>query len=138
MLSLDPSSPKMHDILLAAASKAGLLDELMEKYKARIAQGGDVNLFQDGLRKIQALLLLRAAPVKKELAPPPPLISFLFGFIAPALGALMLIIAVMIRFKGGDSPTAAIVTRGLIKMSFGAFFAFFGYKVFMYWRVSRS
>jgi tetratricopeptide (TPR) repeat protein len=138
MIALDPSSAKAHDGLLAAAVKQDLLGDLLEEYKALIAKGGEhVEVFRAVLRKIQTLLLMKASPVKAEVTPPPPLLSFLLGLVAPGIGIISLGVAMLLRLKGGGSPQAGMIAYGLVRLSVGAFFSFFGYKIYLYWRVSR-
>ncbi len=137
MTALEPRLREAHDGLLAAAVRAGLLDELMEEYKSRISRGGDVLAFQECFRKMQALLLLRADPVKRDASPPPAAISFLFGLIAPGMGLICAGAALFLRVKGGGSQNALLISYGLMKLAFGAFTSFLGYKIFLYWRVSR-
>ncbi len=136
IIALDPACGPAHDGLLVAAAKSGLLDELMKEYKERIAAGGSVHAFRDAFRKMQTLLLLRAAPIKTAPPPVPPLLSLLFGLVAPGVGVLTLIGAVLVRLKGGAAPTALLIAYGLAKISFFSFLSFLGYKVFLYWRVS--
>jgi len=136
MIALDSACGMAHDGLLVAAAKMGLLNELMEEYRKRIASGGPVQAFREAFRKMQTLLLLQAAPVKKGGSPPPPIFSLLFGVVAPGVAILTLIGAILVRVKGGSAPTATLIAYGLAKISFFSFLSFLGYKVFLYWRVS--
>lgn len=136
IIASDPGWAKAHDALLAASLKADLLDDLLAEYQAKITAGKDVQMFKDTLRKIQALLILKAAPVVKA-TPPPPLLSFLLGFAAPGIGVVTLIAALIIRLKGGGAEASGLIAMGLMKLSLGGFLSFFCFKVYVYWRSTR-
>jgi tetratricopeptide (TPR) repeat protein len=137
MIALSPGFGAAHDGLLAASSKAGLLEPLIEEYEARIAQGGEVAAFQDALRKMEAMLILKISGDKRALPPLPVFVSLLFGLLAPGLGLLSAGFALLVRLKPAMFPSALLLSGGIFKISLMLFFSFFAYKVFQYWRVSR-
>jgi len=137
MVALSPGFGAGHDGLLAASAKAGLLEPLIEEYETRIARGGDVAVFQDALRKMEAMLVMKISRDGRTLPPLPPLVSLLFGLVAPGLGLLSAGFALLVRLKPGMFPAAPLLAEGIFKISLMLFFSFLAYKVFLYWRVSR-
>jgi tetratricopeptide (TPR) repeat protein len=138
MIALDPKYGPAHDGLLAASAKAGLLEPLIEEYEGRIAKGGEVAAFREDLRKMEAMLIMKISKEKRALAPLPVFVSLLFGLLAPGLGLLSAGFALLVRMKPGMFPSAPLLSEGIFKLSLMFFFSFLAYKVFVYWRVSRS
>jgi hypothetical protein len=134
---LDPSSSRAHDALLAAGLKADSLDELLADYKSRLAKAGEQEVFRSVIRKIEALLLLKAAPVKVVAFRPPPFIAVLFGLLAPGVAVLSIIASLILRLKGGQEGTAPLIAAVLMKVSVASFIAFVAYKLYVSWRSTR-
>lgn len=133
LVLLDPLDPKAHDALLAAVLKADTLDALLDDYKRLAAQSSQPQIFKDGIRKIQTLLLLRTSNVKKGPPPLPGFVNLIFSLIAPGVAVVALIAGVIVRLKG-QTDTSTLFTLALFKTSFAAFFSFIGYKIFVYLR----
>jgi tetratricopeptide (TPR) repeat protein len=137
IIAQNPTSNEAHDSLLAAAVRAGELDALMEEYKARIAKGGDVEAFRKAFGKMRSLFLVQTEQTKSKIEPPPAIVSFLFGSVAPGISLIAGGAAMFVRLKGGANHNAALISLILLKISLGAFFSFLAYKVFLFWRESR-
>lgn len=138
-VALEPGSVKVHDAFLAAVVKAGALDGLMEEYKRMAAAAGEghAQIFKDATRKIQTLLIMQTANVKKGPPPLPGIMTFTLGVAAPLTALVSLAAAVILRLKAEGGDAHALISFALTKISAAAFFAFIGYKVFVYWRTNR-
>jgi tetratricopeptide (TPR) repeat protein len=133
----DPSCVPAYDALLAVAVKTRDLDVVLDECKATLLASPDNPVLKEVIRKIQTLLLMQTERKSDVTSPPPPLVSFLFGLVAPGLALLSTAAYILLRLKGGGLENAALIGQVLIKVAVAAVVSFLGYKTYLVWRHTR-
>lgn len=117
-VEIDPASAEAHEALIAAAAKAGRLEEALADYKRRIAREPHNDTFRTSLKKIQALTLLTA---QKPAAPRGKGRVVEIGLILAAVAAFLLAVGFEFQSNPAFRALSAVCVRaGLFILAMAA------------------
>jgi tetratricopeptide (TPR) repeat protein len=133
VLTLDPAHAKANDGILAAAQRAGQLQEVMEEFQARAARHPEIAAYKETFKKIQTILLMSVTQAQVGATAPAGFIHMLMARVAPLASVLLIIGSVVLRgyarYKGG-APTLEALGSIALKTGFFALFVAVGYRLY--------